>query len=178
MNWDDVRMFLAVARSGQILGAARRLQLNHATVARRLDQLEAALGARLLERSPNGCALTDAGVAFLDRAERMESEMDLARQAVASDRMDLSGTVRVGAPDGFGTDFLAPRLGSLLARHPRLRVQLVPVPRAFSLSRREADIAITVDRPDQGRLVAQKLIDYSLGLFASSAYIEAFGAPN
>jgi DNA-binding transcriptional LysR family regulator len=92
--------------------------------------------------------------------------------------MDLSGTVRVGAPDGFGTDFLAPRLGSLLARHPRLRVQLVPVPRAFSLSRREADIAITVDRPDQGRLVAQKLIDYSLGLFASSAYIEAFGAPD
>ncbi|WP_082490782.1 LysR family transcriptional regulator [Aureimonas sp. Leaf454] len=177
MNWDDVRLFLAVARSGQILGASRRLQLNHATVARRLDQLEAALGARLLERRPNGCTLTHAGVAFLDRAERMEAEMDLAKAAVASDRVELSGTVRVGAPDGFGTDFLAPRLGPLLARHPRLKVQLVPVPRAFSLSRREADIAITVDRPEQGRLVAQKLIDYSLGLFASSAYLEAFGAP-
>lgn len=177
MNWDDVRVFLAVARSGQILGASRRLGLNHATVARRLDQLEASLGARLLERRPNGCALTDRGVAFLDRAERMETEMDAAKAAVADDRLDLAGTVRVGAPDGFGTDFLAPRLAPWLARHPRLKVQLVPVPRAISLSRREADIAITVDRPEQGRVIARKLVDYSLGLFASAPYLAEFGTP-
>ena len=78
--------------------------------------------------------------------------------------------MRIGAPDGFGVAFLAPRLGELTARHPDLAIQLVPVPRSFSLSRREADIAITVDRPSEGRLVAAKLVDYSLGLYVSKAY--------
>jgi DNA-binding transcriptional LysR family regulator len=85
--------------------------------------------------------------------------------------------VRIGAPDGFGVAFLAPRLGSLAMRHPELTVQLVPVPRSFSLSRREADIAITVERPAEGRLVAGKLVDYTLGLYASRAYIEEMGMP-
>ena len=85
--------------------------------------------------------------------------------------------MRIGAPDGFGVAFLAPRLGALTALHRELTIQLVPVPRSFSLSRREADIAITVERPAEGRLVAQKLVDYSLGLFASRAYAEAHGLP-
>ncbi len=89
----------------------------------------------------------------------------------------MSGTVRIGAPDGFGVAFLASRLGALTALHRGLQIQLVPVPRSFSLSRREADIAITTERPVEGRLVAQKLVDYSLGLFASRAYVEANGMP-
>lgn len=177
MNWDDVRIFLAVARAGQILAASRRLQLNHATVGRRIDQLEMALGAKLLERRPSGCALTAGGAAFMAAAERMEAEMLGARSAVGGADVGLSGTVRIGAPDGFGTAFLAPRLGIIAERHPRLTIQLVPVPRAFSLSRREADIAITVERPEQGRLVAQKLVDYALGLYASSAYLHQAGRP-
>lgn len=176
MNWDDARIFLAVARAGQILLAARRLGLNHATVARRLDALEGALGTKLVERRPSGCSLTREGVAFLASAERVEREM-LGAADLGRTEEGLRGTVRVGAPDGFGTAFLAPRLGRLAERHPELVVQLVPVPRAFSLSRREADLAVTVERPSQGRLVARRLVDYALGLYASAGYLDRHGAP-
>jgi DNA-binding transcriptional LysR family regulator len=173
MNWDDVRIFLAVARSGQILGAGKRLGLNHATVARRMTSLEQDLRAQLLTRRPSGTELTRAGEEFLLAAERMEAEMVGARAATIS----ISGTVRVGAPDGFGVAFLAPRLGELARQHPDLTIELVPVPRSFSLSRREADIAVTVERPEQGRLVASRLVDYRLGLYASKRYIEENGVP-
>lgn len=177
MDWDDIRVFLAIARSGQILGAARRLGLNHATVARRLTALEEALKTPLVERGTTGCSLTVAGERFLQSAERMEAEFQAARSDLTDTEIDVSGTVRIGAPDGFGVAFLAPRLGELTARHPGLTIQLVPVPRSFSLSRREADIAVTIDRPDTGRLVAAKLVDYALGLYASRTYVERRGLP-
>jgi DNA-binding transcriptional LysR family regulator len=177
MNWDDVRIFLAVARSGQILGAAKRLGLNHATVARRLTALENDLNTKLLTRRTNGCELTHAGEEFLLSGERMEAEMLSARSSLGDADVAISGSVRIGAPDGFGVAFLAPRLASFTAKYPDLKIQLVPVPRSFSLSRREADIAITVDRPDQGRLVARKLIDYSLCLYASRSYLNEHPAP-
>ncbi|OQM74564.1 LysR family transcriptional regulator [Manganibacter manganicus] len=177
MNWDDVRIFLAVARAGQILGAARRLELNHATVSRRIASLEEALRTKLFRRLTTGSELTAAGARFLEIAERMEADMIAARSAVAGDGEDISGTVRIGAPDGFGVAFLATRLGQLTAQHRELTIQLVPVPRSFSLSRREADIVITVERPTEGRLVAGKLVDYTLGLFASRAYAESHGLP-
>ncbi|MGH6761228.1 MAG: LysR family transcriptional regulator [Phyllobacterium sp.] len=178
MNWDDVRIFLAVARSGQILGAAKRLGVNHATVGRRLSALESDLSTKLLTRRTNGCELTHAGETFLLAAERMEAEMLSARSSVGDEDVAISGSIRIGAPDGFGVTFLAPRLNGLIARYPDLTIQLVPVPRSFSLSRREADIAITVDRPDQGRLIARKLVDYSLGLFAHRSYLESNGTPS
>lgn len=177
MNWDDVRIFLAVARAGQILGAARRLELNHATVSRRVAALEQALKAKLFRRLTTGSELTPAGERFLAVAERMEADMIAARAEIAGDGDDVAGTVRIGAPDGFGVTFLAPRLGALTAQHRDLTIQLVPVPRSFSLSRREADIAITVERPAEGRLVAGKLVDYSLGLYASRDYAEVHGLP-
>jgi DNA-binding transcriptional LysR family regulator len=177
MNWDDVRIFLAVARAGQFLGAARRLELNHATVSRRIAALEEALRAKLFRRLTTGSELTPAGTRVLDLAERMEADMIAARSTLAGEGDDISGTVRIGAPDGFGVAFLAKHLGSLTAAHRELTIQLVPVPRSFSLSRREADIAITVERPTEGRLVAGKLVDYTLGLFASRAYAEANGLP-
>lgn len=177
MNWDDVRIFLAIARAGQILAAARALGMNHATVARRLTKFETALGSKLFIRRTNGCDLTAAGEATLAHAEAVESAILAARAQAGQTDQTLSGTVRVGAPDGFGVAFLAPRLGQLTARHPGLTIQLVPVPRNFSLSRREADIAITLERPTQGRLVARKLVDYRLALYASRAYLDAHGAP-
>ena len=176
MNWDDVRIFLAVARHGQILGAARALALNHATVARRITALELALGSKLFTRKTNGSELSSEGERFLAHAERMESAMLAAREATGADSL-IEGTVRVGAPDGFGVAFLAPRLGELTERHKGLRIELVPVPRAFSLSRREADIAVTLERPREGRLVARKLTDYRLGLYAARAYLAAHGTP-
>jgi DNA-binding transcriptional LysR family regulator len=177
MNWDDIRIFLAVARSGQILAAARRLGVNHATVARRLTALEDSLRTKLFDRSTSGCLLTDKGEQLLVNAERMEAEMLAAQAHIADTNVSISGTVRIGAPDGFGVAFLAPRLGELSKIYPDITVQLVPVPRSFSLSRREADIAITVDRPEHGRLVARKLVDYSLGLYASKSYLDSYGRP-
>ncbi|MBY5353807.1 LysR family transcriptional regulator [Rhizobium leguminosarum] len=177
MNWDDVRIFLAVARTGQILAASKRLGLNHATLSRRLTSLEEALKTRLFIRRTNGCELTAEGEVFLASAERMETEMLAAQASLGHTDTAIAGTVRVGAPDGFGVSFLAPRMGRLIERHPALKIQLVPVPRSFSLSQREADIAITLGRPDQGRLVSSKLTDYTLGLYASRDYLALKGAP-
>ena len=177
MNWDDVRMFLAVARTGQILAASKRLGVNHATLSRRVTALEETLKTRLLVRRPNGCELTAEGEIFLTAAERMETEMLAAQSQIGRIDTAIAGTVRIGAPDGFGVSFLAPRLGRLTARYPELKLQLVPVPRSFSLSQREADIAITIERPEQGRLVSSKLTDYTLGLYASSDYLEKHGTP-
>jgi len=176
MNWDDARIFLAVARKGQILGAAKSLGLNHATVARRITALEHDLGSTLFQRLPNGSELTTHGQYFLRYAEMMESASLMAREAAGADTA-LEGAVRVGAPDGLGVAFLAPRLGELSERYPELRVELVPVPQAFSLSRREADIAITLERPREGRLVTRKLTDYRLGLYAAPSYLKRYGTP-
>jgi DNA-binding transcriptional LysR family regulator len=177
MNWDDVRIFLAIARTGQILAASKRLGLNHATLSRRLTSLEEALKTRLFIRRTNGCELTAEGAVFLASAERMETEMLAAQANLGHTDTAIAGTVRVGAPDGFGVSFLAPRMGRLIERHPELKIQLVPVPRSFSLSQREADIAITLERPEQGRLVSSKLTDYTLGLYASGDYLTQHGKP-
>jgi len=177
MDWDNVRVFLAVARAGQLLGAARNLSLNHATAARRISALETELGSRLFVRRTNGSSLSAEGERFLPFAERMETEMLAAQEAVGAQDVSLSGTVRIGAPDGFGVAFLASRLARLAEHHPNLRLELVPVPRTFSLSRREADIAVTLERPREGRLVAKKLVDYTLGLYASRDYLERIPAP-
>jgi len=176
MNWDDIRIFLQVARQGQILGAAKSLGLNHATVARRLTALEESMGSKLVSRRTNGTELTLAGQRLLAHAEAMEAATLRAREASQVDS-EIAGTVRIGAPDGFGVGFLAGRLAELADRHPGLRLELVPVPRAFSLSRREADIAVTLERPLQGRLVSRKLVDYRLGLFASRSYLARHGMP-
>ena len=177
MDWDDVRLFLAVARSGQLLAASRRLGINHATLGRRMSGLEKALGTRLLHRRTSGCELTAEGETFLRAAERMETEMLAAQAATGQIGTAIPGTVRIGAPDGFGVSFLAPRFGQLMERHPQLKVQLVPVPRSFSLSQREADIAITIERPAEGRLVSSKLTDYSLGLYGERGYLKRNGVP-
>ncbi|MEP3280031.1 MAG: LysR family transcriptional regulator [Stappiaceae bacterium] len=177
MNWDDVRIFLAVARTGQILAGSRRLGINHATVSRRLTALEKSLNTQLVSRRTNGTDLTEAGEEFLLAAERMETEMFSVQARIGESDISVSGTVRIGAPDGFGIAFLASRLGELTRKFPNLTIQLVPVPRSFSISRREADIAITVERPAHGRLVARKLVDYTLALYASKNYLESAGTP-
>jgi DNA-binding transcriptional LysR family regulator len=171
LDWDNARIFLAVARTGQMLGAARKLGLDHATVSRRIANLEAGLGVKLIERRTNGCVLTATGETFLGAAERIETEMLRAQAALTGADVAVSGNVRVGAPDGFGTFVLARHFGALMDEHPGLNVQLVPLPRAFSLAKREADIAVTIDRPVEGRLTVKKLTDYSLSLYSSRDYL-------
>jgi DNA-binding transcriptional LysR family regulator len=177
MDWDNARVFLAAARAGQFLAAAKTLGVDHATVARRITKLEEKLGAKLFERRTTGCALTTAGETFLSAAERIETEVLRIQSELSGADDAIAGTVRIGAPDGFGTLFLAGRLGAFAERHAGLTLQLAPMPRVFSLSRREADIAITIDRPEEGRLAVRKLTDYSLHFYAAKSYLASHGAP-
>ena len=176
MNWDDLRYFLAVAREGQMLGAAARLGVSQARLSRHVAALEEAVGARLFDRTTRGSVLTEDGLALFATAERIEAEV-LSGAARMRGNNEIAGTIRIGAPDGFGSAFLAPRLSRFRESYPDLRVQLVPVPRSFSLSEREADLAIMVGRPDKGRLRVKKLVDYSLGLYASPGYLTRRGTP-
>lgn len=177
MNWDDAKYFLAVARAGQMLGAATRMGVSQATLSRRITSLEQSLDCRLFDRSTGGCVLTKNGTMLLEVAERIEAEFINVPTLVRGSRSDVSGTVRIGAPDGFGVAFLSKHLHYLTAENPELDVQLVPIPRSFSLSQREADIAVMVGRPEKGRLHSRKLVDYSLGLYACKNYLDDHGTP-
>lgn len=177
-NWDDLRVFLAVARTGGLMAAGRRLSLDQTTVARRMSALETAFGARLIERSARGVSLTGQGTGLLAFAERVEAETlaatdDLKRSVGPG----VAGVVRLATPEAFGTSLIAPSAARLHDLHPGLQLELVPAPRLVNLSRREADIAVGLSRPEHGRLVSQKLADYRLGLYASHAYLEAHGKP-
>jgi DNA-binding transcriptional LysR family regulator len=151
-----------------MLAAARNLGLNHATVGRQMVALEEELQCKLFERHVNGCTLTAAGESLLATAERVESEFLQFESNLSG---AIRGTVRIGAPDGLGSYFLASRLAQLSARNAHLLVQLLPMTRSFSLARREVDIVIGLDRPMQGNLIIQKLTDYTLSFYASEDFL-------
>jgi DNA-binding transcriptional LysR family regulator len=176
-EWDDLRYFLALYRAKSISGAGRALGVDHATVSRRLKRLERSLNAKLLERTPSGYELTLAGGKILDAAETVESSLLMCASEITDRDMSLDGIVKVGAPDGFGSVFLAPRLAELCNRHPSLEVQLIATARLFSLSKREADISITIDKPSSGRIVSRKLTDYRLRMYAHADYLQRRGTP-
>jgi DNA-binding transcriptional LysR family regulator len=177
MDWDNVRVFLAVARGGQFVAAARRLRLDHATISRRIAALETGLGARLFDRRTTGARLTSAGEKFLATAEQMESAFLHAQSEIGDKDVELAGIVRIGAPDGFSTYYLAAALRDFVERHPSILIQLVPIPQVIPLARREVDIVVVLDKPEAGRFVARKLTDYSLGVYASAAYLKTRKAP-
>jgi DNA-binding transcriptional LysR family regulator len=170
-DWNDVRAFLAVARSGRLTAAAARLGVDHSTLSRRIAALEHSLKAKLFDRSPSGYAPTEAGRRLMPLAEEMERLALGAAETVGGTAGVVEGVVRIGSPEGFGSYFLAPRIQKLKARHPQLVVQLVAASAVFSLAKREADIAISVSRPPAGRLLVSKLIDYDLGLYAAPPYL-------
>ena len=146
MKWDDLRVFLTVARHSRLMNAGRALGLDPATVGRRVAALEQALGARLFDRSPQGYAITEAGRGLLVHAQAMESQASAAAEEVGGHADRLSGTVRIGAPDGVSNYLLIDACDELSRDNPDLQVQVVALPRMFSLSKREADLAITVRR--------------------------------
>jgi len=172
-DWNDLRSFLAVARSGRLTAAAARLGVDHSTLSRRVAGLERDLNAKLFDRSPTGYTLTDQGRGLMPLAEEMERVGLAAREAVGGSAATVEGVVRIGSPEGFGSYFLAPRVAALRARHPGLVVQLVAASAVFSLARRDADIAISVSRPPAGRLTVSRLTDYDLALYAAPAYLAA-----
>jgi DNA-binding transcriptional LysR family regulator len=171
-NWDDYRFLLAVARKGTVSAAAHGLRVDHATVIRRIDRLEKDLGVVLFSRRPTGYELTAAGKKALALADGVESAILSGHSSLGQFSDQPTGTVRIGAPDGFGSYFLAPRLAGLIERFPGLDVQLVATARMFSLAKREADLAISLRAPEEGRLLVRKLTDYELRLYGSQAYLE------
>ena len=164
MNWDDMRVFLAVARAEGLSAAAPVLKMDPATLGRRVVRLERALGAALFVKSPQGYALTDLGERMRDRATEAEAALTQAMEVGQGASSGLTGQIRIGAPDG-AANFLLPQVCAAIQRdNPDLEVQILALPRVVNLSRREADMAITVSPPAAGRLTVEKVSDYQLHL--------------
>ena len=166
MNWDDLRVFLAVARAGGLSGAAQAARMDPATLSRRIARLEEAMGVALFLKSPTGYALTEAGERMLDHAAEAEIALARATEDAAAASAGLGGQVRIGAPDGCANYLLPQVCAGLQADNPGLEIQILALPRAVNLSQREADFAITVSPPQAGRLQVRKITDYHLHLAA------------
>jgi molybdate transport repressor ModE-like protein len=170
LDWEDIRVFAALARHGSLSAAARALLVNHATIARRVQSLQDALGERLVERRPDGYVLTPAGTRTLIAA----TDMEVAAASMARSGPDDSprGLVRINAPPSLSQRFLVPRLARLSRQHPGLDIDVATGFRAVSLERREADIAVRLGRPEDGDVIAKRLAPLGFGFYASAAYLD------
>lgn len=171
-DWNDLRFFLELSRQGKLVRAATRLHVDHTTVSRRITALEKQLDVRLFDKSPRGYQLTDAGLRLLPLAEEIEARSNRLYQDIAGKDARLSGTVRVSAPEALGSQVIAPRVAEFRHEHPDIEIELVAETRRMSLSKREADIAINLARPESGRLIAWKLCDYRLKLYGAEGYLK------
>lgn len=174
MDWDDLRVFLAVVRDEGLSRAGRRLAMDPSTVGRRIARLELVLGHALFVKSPQGYTLTTEGTRLLPHAEAAEQALTGASESLGQ-AGELTGQLRIGAPDGCANYLLPQVAAKLCDAHPGLEIQIVALPRVFNLSKREADFAIAVSRPESGRLVVQRLCDYHLHLAAGQDYLAAHG---
>lgn len=172
MNWDDYRFFLAVARGGQLSSVGRAMNVDHATVSRRIKALELELQSKLFDSSPQGYSLTAEGAELLPIAEQMEQATLQAEAALANYDKKLSGTVRIGVPDGVAAYVLSDVAKTICENYPKLKIQLIAMPQQFSLSKREVDFAITVSPPRSGRTKLRKITDYTLHLYGTKSYLE------
>ncbi|HEX7909041.1 MAG TPA: LysR family transcriptional regulator [Paraburkholderia sp.] len=173
INWDNMRYFLAVARSQSASAAAKRLDVDHTTVARRIRELEASLGTVLFEKSRSGgFTLTTEGQRLRSYADAMETTLQSASEQFDGGAHTLSGHVRIGSTEGFGSFFLAPQLAYFSEMHPDISIDLLPVPHFVNLSKREADIAILLERPERGQYIHTRLCEYQLRLYGTSTYFK------
>ena len=176
-QWDDVRFFLAVSRTGSLSGAARALRVGHVTVGRRISALERRLGVKLLSRTPEGFSVTAAGQAILKQCSAMESAaLDLERVAAGRDT-HATGTVRVTTTEALAHVVLAPAIAAVRKAHPQLQVDLAVGVRTLDIARREADVAVRFARPTATELVCRKLGEVAYSLYASRRYLARCGAP-
>jgi DNA-binding transcriptional LysR family regulator len=170
-TWDDLQFFLAVARTGQLSTAARQLRSSHATVSRRIDRLEFALKVKLFERNARGYVLTAMGQRFIETAERIEGETERLRSDIAGGAALQRGVVRLSAPEGFSNFFFVERLPKFDLAHPNISLELVNIQQIMSLSRREADLTVTLDPPKAGPYFCEKITDYSLHVYGAKSYL-------
>lgn len=177
MQWDDLRFFLALARHRTLGSAAKALGVDATTVARRIDRLAGTLGAPLFDSGPGGHLPTPRGEALLVHAEDIERSIIRAGEGRQGGAGRFSGTVRLSLSEGFGTWIVAPNVASFAARHPGIALEIVTTNGFLNPSKREADLAVMLARPKEGPLNARRLTDYSLGLYASPAYLARKGTP-
>lgn len=172
INWDDLRFFLEVARSRTASAASRRLGVDYTTVSRRIRGLEQSLGALLFEKSRSaGFVLTSEGQRLLGHVESLEGTLQVACEQVSGSTGGLAGHLRIGCTEAFGSCFVTAQMSHFLDHYPNISVDILPVPHFISLSRREADIAITLERPERGPYVCSRLCDYRLRLYATPGYL-------
>jgi len=179
-NWNDLRYLLAIAQGGSLAAAARRLRVDETTVARRLAAAEAVLGARLFERMEGAMHPTPAGEVAIAHAERIEREMHELHDRIGGVDQAVAGTVRLTSVPIVVNRLLVPALPALIADHPLLRLELIAEPRNLSLTKREADIALRLARPQGGGTVVARRIghlDYAVYTRSSAANLRRAAKP-
>ena len=176
-QWDDVRFFLAAVREGSLSGAARVLGVGHVTVGRRLAFLEKRLGVKLLNRTPDGFAVTPAGQAILRQSAAMEgAALDLERAAAGRDLL-AAGSVRITTTEVLAYRIIVPAIAPLRKSHPDLHVVVLAGVRSLDIARREADLAVRFARPTASEVVFRSLGKVGFSLYASRRYIAEHGRP-
>ncbi|EPL9847479.1 LysR family transcriptional regulator [Klebsiella aerogenes] len=165
-NWDDTRIFLAVARSGTLSGAAETMDMGIATLSRRLDRLEKSLAVPLFSRHQSGYRLTDDGEALLARAEALE-HAGLAFGETARLQGNVAGLVRLATSDNLAAYFILPSLNGLMEKYPDLRVEVLSGVQSVNLHRRDADLAIRMVKPESGNLTLKRLGKVGFGLYSA-----------
>lgn len=172
LNWDDLRIFLTLSRHQSFVAAASELKTSHPTVARKITALESSLQTQLFHRTEKGCRLTPAGEKLLPYAEQVESAFIKMHETVSGKNNQLTGVVRICVPDGLGNFFLPSRLIKLQEKYPQVEIELLAVPMYYSLSKREVDILVTLQKPTTGNIIIRKLTKYKFGMFASEKYLQ------
>lgn len=170
--WDDLRVFLAVARTGSLSGAAKALGVNHSTVFRRINAFENALGVRLFERLPTGYALSVAGEEMQASAARVEREIERVDLRITGQDLKLEGTLVVTTTDTIIENFLAPHLLAFRRAYPGIRLDLVIDNQNINLSKRQADIAVRPTRNPPESLVGRRIAGIAFAPYAAKSYMK------
>ena len=175
MNWDDLKVFLEVARTETLVLASKRLNLDPSTISRRLHKLETQLETQLFERTVTGHVLTEEGTELFKTALGVEQQMLSAIEILQGKNLQQKGNVRIGTTDAFGSFFITPNLSGFLQQHPDITIDLLPLQRLVKLTQHEADLAVTIEKPKNTSLVVAKLSDYRLQMYASKDYVAKHG---
>ncbi|MGO6780385.1 LysR family transcriptional regulator [Rhizobium ruizarguesonis] len=178
IDWDDLRHFLALAQSGTLLGAAKQLGVEHATISRRVSSLETSLGRKLVDRRGRRIMLTSDGAQVARHAALVAAQTAAIEQLGRSSATELRGHVRISAPPALSSVLLAKPIAAVRRSHPGVEVTLVGEKRLASLNRREADIAVRMSRPEDGDYAIVKLGETSFHLYASKTYLETVSPPD
>jgi DNA-binding transcriptional LysR family regulator len=176
-DWNDLRYFLAVAREGSTVSAAKVLDVSQPTVQRRLAALEESVGRKLVERHPTGYRLTELGKALFPHAEDVDRSVAALQRQLLSGGQELSGTLRVTCPEGMASRLLAPLIEAFQAKYPELRVDLIMTDRRLDLTNGEAEVAVRMHEPGEASLIARKIADSWWAVYASRSYIQRHGRP-